>query len=160
METSEHVDMLIKIFKYVVLPASAFYVCSAFLFFRENAVDSMLWGLLIYVYSNFLPDLPSIYRKKKYDRTAKDLPWYKKYSILLFAPLFIWALIAGTHLKWKTTETFHNFKSLAIYEGFLLLLGLVFVSAPISIGDVAETVSLPLYGLAGYLAHLKTDRIF
>jgi hypothetical protein len=27
-------------------------------------LDTMLWGLAVFFYSNFLPDLPSIYRKK------------------------------------------------------------------------------------------------
>lgn len=151
--------MLIKVFKFVVLPASLFYVFSDFFFFGENALDSMLWGILAFVYSNFLPDLPSIYRRKKYNGTTQDLPWYKKYALLLFAPVFIWVLISGTRLRWETAETFHNFKSLTIYAGFLLLLGFAFIYPPFTIADLTELVSIPLYGLIGYLTHLKVDRI-
>ena len=163
-ETIQHVDLLIKVFKWVVLPASLLYVCSDFYFFRQNALDSMLLGILIFVYSNFLPDLPSIYRRRIYRDigvTTEDLPWYKKYAILLFAPLFIGAFFLGIRLRWKTTETFHNFKSLIVYGMFLFTLSFfAFGDFPISIGDITEILSLPFYGLMGYLTHLKVDLCF
>lgn len=159
-ETEEHTKMLIRVFKLVILPASLFYLCSDYLFFGENALDSMLWGILIFIYSNFLPDLPSIYRRKKSNGTLEDLPWHKKYALLLFAPLFIWALVSGTRLRWQTGENFHNFRSLTIFTGFLLLLGFAFIYPPFSIGDITEIVSLPIYGLTGYLTHLKVDKIW
>ncbi len=158
-ETEQHVRMMIKVFKFVVLPASVFYVLSNFFFFRENALDSMLLGILTFIYSNFLPDLPSIFRRKKGDGPTEDLPWYKKYALLLFAPLFIWALLSGAQLRWRTSETFHNVKSLTVYAGFLLLLGFAFTNLPFTVADLTELVSIPLYGLVGYLAHLKVDRI-
>ena len=163
-ETFQHVYLLIKVLKWVVLPASLLYVCADFYFFGQNALDSMLWGLLIFFYSNFLPDLPSIYRRKIYrdiSLTTEDLPWYKKYALLLVAPLFIGAFFSGIPLRWKTTETFHNFKSLAIYVVFLFILSLfAFGDFSISIGDITEIVSLPAYGLIGYLTHLKVDLCF
>jgi len=164
-ETLQHVDLMIRVFKWVVLPASLLYVCSDFCFFRQNALDSMFLGILIFVYSNFLPDLPSIYRRRKIYRnvgaTTEDLPWYKKYALLLFAPLFIGAFIAGIRLRWETTETFHNFKSLMIYGVFLFILSVfVFGDYPISIGDITEILSLPFYGLVGYVTHLKVDLCF
>ncbi len=161
IETSEHIHSLIIVFKWIVLPASLIYVCSVFYFFKENALDSMFWGILIFIYSNFLPDLPSIYRRQKNDETTKDLPWYMKYALLLFAPLLIWVLFSGTRFKWKTTETFHNFKSLAIYGAFLLILGFfAFVKIPISIGNLTKILSFPSYGMIGYLTHLKADKIW
>jgi hypothetical protein len=163
-ETFQHVDLLIKVFKWIVLPASLFYVFAEFYFFGENALDSMFLGILIFFYSNFLPDLPSIFRRKThhYERdTTKDLPWYKKYALLLFTPLFIGAFLCGIRLRWKTTETFHNFKSLMIYGGFLFILSFfAFGDFPISIGDLSEILSLPFYGLTGYLTHLKVDLYF
>jgi hypothetical protein len=157
-ETKEHIVSLIKVFKYVVLPASLVYVVSAF-FFGEIAFDSMLFGLLVFVYSNFLPDLPSVFERKRQSGNARDLPWYKKYALLLFAPLFIWALFSGMRCGWRTFETFHNFRSLAVYTSFLFLFGIVFVYPPFTITDLVEVLSVPLYGLAGYLTHLKVDRI-
>jgi len=163
-ETSQHVDSLIKVFKWVVLPASLLYVCADFYFFGENALESMFLGILIFFYSNFLPDLPSIFRRKVYHDikdTTENLPWYKKYAVLLFVPLFIGAFFCGMRLGWKTTETFHNFKSLIIYGVFLVVLSLfAFGDFPISIGDLTEILSVPFYGLAGYLTHLKVDLCF
>jgi len=160
-ETSEHVNTVVRVFKFVVLPMSIVYVCLNYFFFGEIALDSTLWGVLIFVYSSFLPDLPCIYRRKKDVRVAKELPWYKKYALLLFAPLFIFALLRGTTLLgWSTTETFHNLKSLTIYEAFLFVLGLAFVAPQVSMSAIAKIASLPLYGLIGYLTHLKVDRIF
>jgi len=160
-ETHEHVHSLIKVFKWIVLPASFLYVGADFYFFKENALASMLWGLLICIYSNFLPDLPSIFRRKKNNGGTKDLPWYKKYALLLFAPLLIWVLFSGIQPKGKTIDTFHNFKSLTMYGFFLLVLGFfAFVKFPISIGNMTEILSTPLYGIIGYLTHLKVDKIW
>ena len=160
-ETLEHVHSSIKVFKWIILPISLLYVTADFYFFRENALDSMLWGLLIFFYSNFLTDMPSIYRKTNYNGGAKDLPWYKKYALLLFAPLLIWVLFSGIRLAWRTTDTFHNFKSLTIYGTFLFLLGFfAFVRFPITIGNITEILSIPLYGAIGYLTHLKVDKIW
>jgi len=159
-ETLEHVHSSVKIFKWIVLPASFLYVFVVFYFFGENSLDSMLWSVLVFFYSNFLPDLPSIYRRKKKDRGI-DLPWYKKYALLLFAPLLIWILFSGIQLEWKTTETFHNFKSLTIYSVFLFVLSFfAFVKFPIEIGNIAKILSFPLYGVIGYLTHLKIDKIW
>lgn len=160
-ETLEHVHFSIKVFKWVVLPASLLYVFTNFYFFGGNVLGSALWGILLFFYSNFLPDLPSIYRRKKDNGKLEDLPWYKKYALLLFAPLLIWVLFSGMRLKWETRDTFHNFKSLTIYGTFLLMLGFfAFVKSPISIENLTEILSIPLYGVAGYLAHLKVDKIW
>ncbi|MEM3699414.1 MAG: hypothetical protein QXL57_00895 [Candidatus Bathyarchaeia archaeon] len=159
-ETLEHVRSVVEVFKWIVLPASLIYVFAAFYFFNENALDSMFWGVLIFFYSNFLPDLPFMYRRKK-DEETEDLPWYKKYFLLLFAPLLIWILFSGIRLSWKTQETFHDFKSLTVYGIFLFILGFcAFVKFPISVGNVFEVMSLPLYGIVGYLTHLKVDKIW
>ncbi|MGQ9530643.1 MAG: hypothetical protein ACUVQW_06625 [Candidatus Bathycorpusculaceae bacterium] len=160
-ETAEHVHAAVRVFKFMVLPASLIYVFATFYFFGENSIDSMLWGILVFFYSNFLPDLPSIYRKKGNDLAYEDPAWYKKYFLLLFAPLVIWVLFSGVRLKWKTAETFHNFKSLAVYGTFLFLVGFfAFVKFPVSIGNIAEFFSLPIYGVVGYLVHLRVDKIW
>lgn len=160
-ETFQHVDFMIKVFKWIVFPTSVLYFFSDFYFFGENALDSMLMGISVFFYSNFLPDLPPICRRKIYDDIRDvpgDLSWYKKYVLLLFAPLFIAGSFCGIRLGWKTTETFHNYKSLMIYGAFLLVLSIfAFGSVFVSIGDIIEILSLPFYGLTGYLAHLRVD---
>ncbi|MEM2147264.1 MAG: hypothetical protein QXJ94_01500 [Candidatus Bathyarchaeia archaeon] len=157
-ETAEHVHMAIKVFRWIILPLSLVYLFCMFFFFRENTLDSMLWGLAVYFYSNFLPDLPSIYRKKNKSSEARDLPWYKKYIILLLAPLLVWVLFSGIRLNWRTAETYHNFKSLTVYGTFLLTVSFfAFVKIPIEMGNLIEILVFPFYGLAGYLTHLKVD---
>lgn len=160
-ETLEHIHLLIKIFKWVILPASILYAFLAFYFLKENVLDSTLWGMLIFVYSNFVPDLPSIYRKKKAGGKSANLPWYKRYALLLFAPVLIWILFAGVRPQWKTAETFHDFQSLIIYGAFLFALSfLAFANFPISAGNLIKVLSLPIYGVLGYLTHLKVDKIW
>jgi len=159
-ETSEHVHMAVEVFEFIVLPFSLAYLLGDLFILKENALDSMLWGIMIFFYSNFLPDLTSIYRREKRETRTIDLPWYKKYAVLLFAPLFVLLLFSNIHLGWKTTENFHNFKSLTIYGGFLFLLGfMVFGGFPVSLGQMTEMLVLPFYGAIGYLTHLKVDRI-
>jgi len=159
-ETSEHVHMMFEVFKFIVLPISAIYLLGHLFILKENAFDSMLWGILVFFYSNFLPDLTCICRKENGKGRTTDLPWYKKYALLLFAPVFVFILFSNAQIGWKTIENFHNFKSLTIYGGFLLLLGtIVFGGFPVSVGQVTEMMSLPLYGIIGYLTHLKVDGI-
>ena len=160
-ETSEHFHLLIEVLKWIIFPLSLFYVLMAFFLLGVNPIDSMLGGLLIFFYSNFLPDLPAIFSKQKTIEQSSTLPWYKKYALLVFAPLFVWLTFSNIPIKWKTTESFHNFKSLFIYTLFLTLCGLlVLADFPISIGDLTESLILSLYGLIGYLTHLKVDEIW
>jgi hypothetical protein len=159
-ETSEHVRMAVEVFELIVLPFSIAYVFGDLFFLKENAFDSMLWGILIFFYSNFLPDITNICWKRKERKKISDLVWYKKYAILFFAPLLVLLLFSNVSIGWKTTETFHNFRSLTIYGGFLLLWGfVVFGGFPMSLGQVTEMLVLPLYGAIGYLTHLKVDKI-
>jgi hypothetical protein len=165
LETFEHVHLLTKVFKWIVLPLSVIYGCAMFIFFGQNALNSILLANLLFFYSNFLPDLPAIFRRKLYrderDTFHEDLPRYKTYALLLFAPLFISLLFCGKKIKWRTTETFHNFKSLAIYGAFLFTLGsLVLVVFQVSLGGIIKVLWVSLFGLLGYLTHLKVDHVF
>ncbi len=165
LETYEHVHLLTKVFKWIVLPSSVLYGYAMFIFFGRNALDSILLANLMFFYSNFVPDLPAIFRRKVYrdvrDSFHEELPKYKSYALLLLALVFIILLFCGKKIRWKTTETFHNFKSLAIYGIFLFTLGfLVLVAFPISIGSTIEVIWIPLFALLGYLTHLKVDDVF
>jgi len=42
LETFEHVHLLTKVFKWIVLPSSVLYGCAMFIFFGQNALDSIL----------------------------------------------------------------------------------------------------------------------
>jgi ABC-type multidrug transport system fused ATPase/permease subunit len=165
LETFEHVHLLTKVFKWIVLPSSVLYGCAMFIFFGQNALGSILVANLLFFYSNFLPDLPAIFRRKLYrderDTFHEDLPRYKTYALLLFAPFFIALLFCGKKTKWRTTETFHNFRSLIVYGAFLFTLDfLVLAVFHVSLGGIIGALFVPLFGLLGYLTHLKVDLIF
>lgn len=165
LETFEHIHLLTKVFKWIVLPSSVLYGCAMFIFFGQNALNSILLANLLFFYSNFLPDLPAIFRRKLYrderDTFHEDLPTYKAYALLLFAPFFIVLLFCGKKTKWRTPETFHNFKSLVVYGAFLFTLGfLVLTVFQVSLGGIIEALFVPLFGLLGYLTHLKVDHLF
>jgi hypothetical protein len=165
METFEHVHLLTKVFKWVVLPSSLLYFFVEFFLFGQNALDTVLIGVTMFLYSNFVPDLPAIFRRKVYrderDSFQEELPTYKSYALLLFAPFFILLVFCGVKIKWKTTETFHNFKSLAVYGGFIFMASfLVLLAFPISIGRIIEAFCVPLYAILGYLTHLRVDLLF
>ena len=165
LETFEHVHLLTKVFKWIVLPSSVLYGYAMFIFLGLNSLDSILVANLMFFYSNFLPDLPAIFRRKVYrderDSFKEELPKYKSYALLLLAPAFILLVFCGKKIEWKTTETFHNFRSLAIYGIFLFILGfLVLLAFPISVGRIIEVMWVLLFALLGYLTHLKVDEIF
>lgn len=160
-ETSEHVRHSVEVFIWMIFPLSVVYVCGFQFFFGESVFGLVLWGLGVYFYSNFLPDLPSIHRKKKCEADCTDLSWYKKYVILLFAPLLVWLLFSGIRLSWRTVETYHNFRSLAIYGAFLFVVGFLgFAGLPLSIRDLARIFFFQFCGIIGFLTHLKVDKIW
>jgi hypothetical protein len=160
-ETAEHVRHAVQVFIWLILPFSLAYLFGLEFFLRQNALGSMLWGLAVYFYSNFLPDLPSVYRKNKIEPRAADLPWYKKYAILLFAPLLVWLLFSEVRLKWRTVDTYHNFTSLAIYGAFLFVVCvLAFSSLPLSAVGLPTVFFVPTCGVIGFLTHLRVDEIW
>lgn len=159
-ETTEHVQQAVKVFSWVILPLSLAYLFGSQIFLGQNVLWPTLWAIAVYFYSNFLPDLPSVYRKKKTENDGKDIPWYKKYVILLLAPLLIWLLFCGLRLSWRTTDTFHNFKALTVYAIFLGAIGFLgFSGLPILIGDILKVMFFLSCGVIGFLAHLKIDKI-
>ncbi|MEM2888182.1 MAG: hypothetical protein QXR42_01720 [Candidatus Bathyarchaeia archaeon] len=160
-ETVEHLRMLSKVFKFIILPMVILYGFALFYYFGENPINSLVWNVLIFLYSNFLPDLPSAYINRKNKGEIEPIKWHKKYALLLFAPVFIWLLFSGVFLRWRTTETFHNFRSLTVYSLFLIGLGFViFGNFPLSIGNLPKILSLSLFGSLGYLTHLKVDGVW
>lgn len=156
-ETAEHVSHLGLTLKRVILPLSLCYLFIGFLLGR-NVMDSLFLGLLIFIYSNFLPDVLSPFRNRKKQTTNETA--FKKYTLLFFAPIFIFLLMKDGTPTLRTAETFHNLKSLGVYSIFMLLLGFAFYgNLPFSIGRVIEIMSPTIFGSLGYLTHLKVDRI-
>ena len=165
IETFEHVHLLTKVFKWIVLPSSVLYGLALFIFFGHNALASILLANLLFFYSNFVPDLPAVFRRKVYkderETLHEKLPVYKTYALLLFAPLFIALLFCGQYITWRTTETFHNFKSFFVYSMFLFLLCfLVLVIFQFPLVGAIEVLWIPVFGMLSYLTHMKVDMLF
>jgi len=159
-ETTEHINYLSSTLRQVVLPVSLCYLCLGF-FFGNNVIDSLFLSALIFVYSNFLPDLLSTFKIRNRKEKDKDGAWYKKYALLFFAPIFIFLLWGHGTPSFKTVEHFHNVKSLGAYSIFLFLLGLIlYGNLPLSWGRILEVFSLTIFGSIGYVTHLKVDKIF
>ena len=153
-ETSEHFHLLAKVLKWLVFPASVLYVFIGFWYFWENVLDSVFWGLVLFFYSNFLPDLPAVFCRYQNKHVREPLPWYTRYALLLFAPLFVWLVFSDISMPWRPLDTFHNIKALSVYTLFLLLISVAVF------GSSIETWVFPLYGVTGYLVHLKADKIW
>ena len=165
IETFEHTHLLTKVFKLIILPLCILYFFVEIYFFGNVVFDTLIIGVLLFLYSNFVPDLPAIFRRRIFrderDLLHEHLAVHKTYSLLLFAPVFIVLLFCGITIKWKTTETFHNFKSLAIYSSFIITVSLlVLIVFPITIGGMVETFFVSTCAILGYLTHLRVDMLF
>jgi len=147
----EHFSFMVWMFKKIVLPLGFCYLLVG-LFYQETVFDSLLWGIILFVYGNFFPDFDSLFIGRK--NRAMKLSWHKKCLLLCFAPVCILMFTMG---KWKiplskTPKIFHSFKSVTIYGVFLSLLGFLLY------GNLIEITSPLIFGLLGYLAHLKVDK--
>ena len=148
----KHFSFMVWTFKRTMLPLGFCYLLVG-LFYRKAVFDSLLWGLSLFVYGNFFPDFDSLFTVRN-NRSAKKLSWHKKCLLLCFTPICIYLFSIG---KWKiplseTPKIFHSFKSVTIYGVFLSLLGFLLY------GNLIEIASPLIFGLLGYLAHLKVDK--
>ena len=150
-EILEHFSFLTWISKRVFLPIALLYLFIGTIFgFR--VIDSLFLGFIIFIYSSFLPDFDFVFKKSK----SREAPWHKKYIFLFFALIYLFYLISEEMKPIYTTESkpFHNFKMMAVYCIFLLVLGLIFY------GNALEIFSLTIFGMLGYFSHLVTDGYF
>jgi len=148
----QHFSNMVWTFQRVILPIILCYLMVG-LFIQEPIFGPLVLGLILFVYGNFFPDFDSLFRRRKGQNTKK-LNWFKRILLLCFAPIFILMFYKGA---WKipsseTSRIFHNFKSVTMYGLFLFSLGYLIYNSLIE-------ASTPLiFGLSGYLAHLKVDK--
>ena len=149
-EIAEHDALIRWVAKNILLPVSVFYVIAG-LFTKTNVYDSLFLGAIVFVYSNFVPDLDSLLVVSKDGRATKD--WVERLSLLFFGPLFVYYAISkeAKPISAEKLKEFHSTSYLVLYSLFLLLVGLVFYN------NRLEQVSLPLYGAMGYATHLAVD---
>lgn len=152
-ETAEHFRLLVKVLKWLAFPASVIYFFVGFWYLNINALDSAFWGIIIFIYSNFLPDLPAVFCRYQNSHEKEELPWYTRYALILFTPFFVWLVFSGVSIQWRPLETFHNLKASGLYTLFLFFIGSMIFNSSV------EACAFSLYGFLGYLTHLRVDHI-
>jgi len=149
-EILEHFSFLTWVAKRVFLPIALLYFLIGTIF-GVRVIDSLFLGFIIFIYSSFLPDFDFAFKKSN-----RESPWYKKYIFLFFAPIYLFYLISEEMKSIYTAKPkpFHDFRMMAAYGLFLLVLGLIFYGNPL------EIFSLMIFGVLGYFSHLVTDDYF
>ena len=109
---------------------------------------------MIFIYSNFVPDLDSLLVVSKNTREKSNA--LELFSLLFLGPLFVYYAISkeAKPIYVKKPKEFHNFRYLLLYSLFLLMIGLLFYDNPL------ERLALPLFGALGYVTHLSVDGYF
>ena len=150
-ELKEHFDFVTWIFKMLILPLIIFYVVMGVIS-NMNVFGSLFLSLLVFIYSNFLPDTDFLIKKTNIGR--QESLWYEKYFLLFFAPIIAYYTIAGRARPLYSLENrcFHNFKTIFIYGAFLFVVGTIFWP------ETLKRVMLPVFGMAGFALHLAVDR--
>ncbi len=150
-EIKEHFSFLNWAFKRIIFPLIIFYVIMG-LAFNTNVFGSIFISLLLFIYSNFLPDTDFLIQKTK-NKNRESL-WYEIYSLLFFAPVIIYYVIAGRARPLYSTKSrpFHNLQTVFIYGAFLFVIGSIFWTGTL------QRLLFPLFGMIGFLIHLMVDR--
>lgn len=172
-EMQEHFKIIEWVTKRFFIIIAVLYIFSGILT-GVNVLDSLFLGFIVFLYSNFLPDADSLFKKLHMNKYSKlyagyaninkkgkiilgktESKWYEKYMVLFFTPIFIYYKIFRKVRYFYTTQEkpFHNIKSLCAYASFLLLFGFILYN------NVLEKISLCLFGGFGYYIHLFIDKI-
>lgn len=150
-ELAEHFNFIGWSAKRIILPLLVFYALVG-LILETNVFGSMFLSLLLFFYSNLLPDVDALFKKAK-NKNIESL-WYEKYSLLFFAPVIMYYIIRGRAkpLYAINERTFHNFKTTLIYGAFLFVVGSIFWT------DALRRIMFPLFGMLGFSTHLLIDK--
>ena len=125
-----------------------FYFMAGVIFFETNVLGSLVIALLVFLYSNFLPDIDFLMKETKNKKLESK--WYEKYSLLFFAPVIMYYILDGRKKPLYTTKGkfFHNTKTVIIYGIFLFIVGAILWH------DSIKMMILPLFGMLGISFHL------
>ena len=148
-EITEHFNFLGIMLKRIILPLITIYLIVA-LILKINIFGTIFISLLIFIYSNFIPDADFLIKKSK-----KDSLWYEKLLLLFFAPIIVYHIIKGEAkpIYSKQERSFHNFKSAIIWAIFLFIMGNILWDEEIKI------LIFTSLGFLGYCFHLTVDGV-
>ena len=150
-EIKEHFTFVSWMFKRIVIPLAIFYIALGAIF-GMNVLGSLLISLLIFFYSNFLPEIDTLI--KAVPKGKKKSTSLQIYFFLFFAPISLYYIIAGRKeaLYNSKDRCFHNFKSLVFYGAFLVIIGLVLWT------NIIKAIMLMTFGMLGFGFHLFVDK--
>jgi len=150
-ELIEHFGFIQWTLKRILLPIIVFYIIVGFVL-NINVFGVLLTSLLIFFYSNFLPDVDILFKKTK--RKSLDSPWYEKCAVLFFAPVILYDIFTNRQRPLYSIKSrpFHNVQTMLIYGGFL------FVVASVFWPDLLRRTIFTFFGMMGYTIHLMVDK--
>ena len=150
-EIKEHFGFVGWMFKRIIIPLMIFYIVTG-LILNMHVFCSLFVSLLVFVYSNFLPDIDFLIKATK--NKNRDSLWYEKYFLLFFAPVIMYYIIGGRARPLYSTEArcFHNLRTAIIYGVFLFFIGSIFWT------ESLKRVMFPIFGVLGFVFHLMIDR--
>ncbi|MFH1623021.1 MAG: hypothetical protein ABIA12_00665 [Candidatus Aenigmatarchaeota archaeon] len=149
-EIREHFSFITWMIKRSLVPLAAFYIVVG-LVFNMNVFGSLFLSLLVFLYSNFIPDADILIKSTK-DKNKESL-WYETYTLLFFAPLVAYYTVTGKArpLYSVRKRPFHNFKTAIVYGIFLFVVSSIFWV------DALDRVMMTLFGVLGFGFHLIVD---
>lgn len=151
-EIKEHFGFLKWSTKRVLIPLAVLYLIMGFVF-QEHVLGSLVFASLIFLYTNFLPDLDSFFPHGK--KNTKKAGKIEKRLALFFAPLMIYYMLSKktARLDLGSSKAFHNKRALWEFTIFLFVIGLILYFS------LLKASFLALFGALGFLTHLAVDGI-
>ena len=152
-ELKEHFSLLMWSWKKFLLPLIIIYIILGVIF-KSYILGSLFLSLLVFFYSNFLPDTDILI--KKTESNDRESIWYEIYFLLFFAPVFCFYVLKGKAdpLYSSRYRPFHNLKTAFVWGVFLLIISSLFWP-----DDLLKKIMFPLFGIAGFSLHLMVDGI-
>lgn len=149
-ELGEHFGFLKWGSKRIILPLAVFYV-GVGLFFGEHVLGSLLMALVVFLYTNFLPDLDAFFPHSAGKKS--EVSAFKKRIALFFAPAVIYYILSRKQAPWDLgrDKPFHNVRSLTELSVFLLFAGLLLYFS------LLKAFFFMLFGACGFFIHLVID---
>ncbi len=152
-ELKEHYALLVWSWKRFLLPLVLLYIVLG-LVFKSYILAPLFISLLVFFYSNFLPDVDILVNKPQ--NNERESLWYELYFPLCFAPIFLYYVMTGkaNPLYSNKNRPFHNVYTIFVWGFFLLIISSLFWP-----DDLLKKIMLPLFGMAGFSLHLMIDGI-
>ena len=152
-EIFEHSRALLWALKMVFLPLAVFYFVLG-LFLNEYVVGSIFLSLIIFLYSNFLPDTDTFVSADFLKSAAsKPVKKFEKYKLLIIAPVYIYYVLSEkiVPVKFNEIKPFHNLRCLIAWSIFLLFIGIILHAS------LFKAFFIMLFAASGYFTHLFID---